>query len=287
MIGVNLSPAKTFVFLFRFGEYTSWYQDGEFVSQYGVETATLRPQGKTPSDDFYSVAKGSSVSMLRLEMNAYGAEAKLGIGCDNVRRLWKIKLNPTKRPGVSPTVLMCSDGGPSPWSSMCCHLEETSLREHFATTQEERDYILKLRNPDNPFIPPITEEVTFDKETGALGVTPIETPRTIFNFIKRTNRTSVDARPNINLEIEEASNQAVKALFSGDPRLNLKIPGSRVSMTQHLKSMIEALASNLQWEESEKEQIDEAIDKLKRRMKFDVDSVYNNIDSVEDLDSDR
>lgn len=53
-----LSPAKTFVFLFGFGEYTSWYQDGEFVSQYGVETATLPPQGKMPSDDFLLSSKG-------------------------------------------------------------------------------------------------------------------------------------------------------------------------------------------------------------------------------------
>lgn len=58
-------------------------------------------------------------------------------------------------------------------------------------------------------------------------------------------------------------------------------------MAQHLKSVIEALASNLPWEESEKEQIEEAIDKLKGKMKFDVGSVYNNIDSIEDLDSDE
>lgn len=35
MLGVNLSPFKTFIFPPKYGEYTSWYQDDAFASQYG------------------------------------------------------------------------------------------------------------------------------------------------------------------------------------------------------------------------------------------------------------
>lgn len=58
--GINLSGSKTFFFPERYGEYTSWYMDQKFVSQFGVETSSLRPQGKNPQDDFYSLAKGTS-----------------------------------------------------------------------------------------------------------------------------------------------------------------------------------------------------------------------------------
>lgn len=57
LLGINLSPDKTFIFDHGYGEYTSWFLDGDLVSQYGVETSAMRPQGKNPHDDFNSVAK--------------------------------------------------------------------------------------------------------------------------------------------------------------------------------------------------------------------------------------
>lgn len=115
------------LFKLGYGEYTSWFQDGDFVAQYGVETSTLRPQGKNPSDDLFSIAKGTSVSQQRLEMNPLGAEAKIRIGVDNCRRLWRITHDPHKREGISSKVLMTADGGDSLWTPMRCHLEETSM----------------------------------------------------------------------------------------------------------------------------------------------------------------
>lgn len=87
LLGINLSPSKSIVFNQDYGEYSSWYQDGNFVSQYGVETSTLRPQGKNPMDDFHTIAKSTSVSQQRLEMNPFGAEMKIRVGVDNCRRL--------------------------------------------------------------------------------------------------------------------------------------------------------------------------------------------------------
>lgn len=94
--GINLSESKTMIFDEGYGEFTSWFQDGAFVAQYGVETSTLRPQGKNPSDDFYTIAKSTSVSQQRLEINPFGAESKIKIGVANCRRLWKIKREPAK-----------------------------------------------------------------------------------------------------------------------------------------------------------------------------------------------
>lgn len=62
MLGINLSPDKTFFFVAGYGEYTSWYMDNKFTAQYGVETSSIRPQGKNPAEDFYAVAKGTSTS---------------------------------------------------------------------------------------------------------------------------------------------------------------------------------------------------------------------------------
>lgn len=57
LLRINLSPDMTFIFDHGYGEYTSWFLDGDLVSQYGVETSAMRPQGKNPHDDFNSVAK--------------------------------------------------------------------------------------------------------------------------------------------------------------------------------------------------------------------------------------
>lgn len=57
LVGINLSPDKSFFFREGFGEYTSWYMEDKFVSQFGVETSSLRPQGKNPNDDMYLMKK--------------------------------------------------------------------------------------------------------------------------------------------------------------------------------------------------------------------------------------
>lgn len=168
LLGINLSLRKTLIFKQGYGEYTSWYQDGEFISQFGVETSIIRPQGKNPMDDFYSIAKGTSISQQRLEMNPFGAAAKLTIGIDNCRRLWRVKRDPTKRENISSQVLLLADGGDNPWTPMRCHLEETSLKEHWVTNETERSYLLKIRHPDNPFCSEPLEDVTFSVDLGRI-----------------------------------------------------------------------------------------------------------------------
>lgn len=61
LIGINLSPDKTFFFIEGFGKYTSWYTWRGFVSQFGTEIPSIHLQGKNPGDDLYFNARSTSV----------------------------------------------------------------------------------------------------------------------------------------------------------------------------------------------------------------------------------
>lgn len=104
MIGINLSPAKTFFFKEGFGEYTSWYMDLRFVAQYGVETTSQRPQGKNPYDDLYAIAKGTSTALSTLNINPLGASIRLRVGILNIKRIWRIQKNYSKYDRISGNV---------------------------------------------------------------------------------------------------------------------------------------------------------------------------------------
>lgn len=177
-----------------------WYMEDKFVSQFGVETSSLRPKGKNPNDDMYAIAKGTAKSISTLNINPLGASARLRIGVDNVRRLWKINRNPDKREGVSDNVLHICDGGRSLWTPMNCHLDDYVLREMHVRTTLEREYLDKIVHPDNPFNEQEPENITFSKETGTMAVNIVETPRNIFCYVKRSNRTLMK---NVKKEQEE------------------------------------------------------------------------------------
>ncbi|KAK7868019.1 hypothetical protein R5R35_010191 [Gryllus longicercus] len=211
LIGINLSREKTWFFKEKFGEFTSWYQDTVFVSQFGVETSTIRPQGKNPHDDFYSITKTSAVSQNRNEINPIGAQMKLLAEFDCVRRLYKIRLDPNKRVSVSPQVLLAADGGFMPWDCMNCHLEETSLREVWARIDEDREYLLRIRNPDNPFTTDNDQELTYSKEIGCMVLSEIETPRNSFTFMRKANRAVTNLKAKTHESLERAASQIVVA----------------------------------------------------------------------------
>lgn len=69
-------------------------------------------------------------------------------------------------------------------------MEETCLKEKFADTTEEKEYLLRVRHSENPFSAEPTEEITNPKELGRLTTDLVECPRTVFHLIRRTNRTS-------------------------------------------------------------------------------------------------
>ncbi|CAB3222418.1 unnamed protein product [Arctia plantaginis] len=91
LIGINLSPDKTFFLPEGIAEYTSWYIDGKFVSQYGTEVPSIRPQGKKPYDDLYAIAKGTATLLQTPVINHLGATATLRIGVAACKRVWRLK----------------------------------------------------------------------------------------------------------------------------------------------------------------------------------------------------
>lgn len=169
-----MSPDKSFFFREGFGEYTSWYMEDKFVSQYGVETSALRPQGKNPNDDFYAIAKGTLTALQTLNINPIGASARLRLGTDGVRRIWRINRNPNKIFGVKDNCLHIADGVISLWTPMNCHLDDLVVRRRNITNEFERQYLNIIQHPDNPFIEVEEEDMTFSKQAGMLVVDKIE-----------------------------------------------------------------------------------------------------------------
>lgn len=67
---------------------------------------------------------------------------------------------------------------------------KVGIRDSYAISKNEKDYILRVLNPNNPFIVAPLEEISYSKkETGRLIITEVETIRTIFHYVKRSNRT--------------------------------------------------------------------------------------------------
>lgn len=262
LLGINLSLSKTLIFKQGYGEYTSWYQDGEFISQFGVETSTVRPQGKNPMDDFYSIAKGTSISQQRLEMNPFGAAAKLTIGIDNCRRLWRIKKDPNKRENISSKVLLLADGGDNSWTPMRCHLEETSLKEHWVTTDTEKSYLLKIRHPDNPFCSEPLEDVTFSVDLGRIITDTIEVPRTVFHYGRRTNRTKNPYAVS-KADVEDANATALDILENADLSCRLKRPSTRQPSAENVCAYLRQLRSDSTLTEEQQREYETAMNLLR------------------------
>lgn len=263
MLGINLSPDKSFLFDHGFGEYTSWFLDGELVSQYGVETSAMRPQGKNPHDDCNSISKTVHVALLANTINPIGGELWLRVGIDNVRRLYALKRNPNKRQRIKDTCQLLADGGPSPWNIGNCHLEEISIKESKKNTVEEGEYFLRISNPENPFNHENHEDVTYSKEVGELIVSMPDVPRNIFTFMKKTNRTSAHK---VNVKrLEGASAEVMRIVQGTDMRTNLRVPNSKSTISEHLIAHFLTMKSSVDLDDTEIEKFNDAIAKLEGR----------------------
>nr|AJG39084.1 PB1 [Jingshan Fly Virus 1]APG77897.1 polymerase PB1 [Jingshan Fly Virus 1] len=280
--GINLSKKKTFIFQYGYGEYTSWYQDGKMVAQYGPETTTLRPGGNNPPDDFNNLARTTSVSLLRMETNEIGAEAKLRLGVNNIRSLYRIKIKSREHQGIKDKCLLLSDGGLNPWDCSNCHLEETCLKEYYKTTKEEEEYFLKIRNPDNPFSSEPKEEITWSKDEGTLSLEYVETPRTVFHFVKRANRAITNIKGPTHADSERAHAEALNLLTMADISTLVRTPASSITMADHMVSCIRTMASN---SGISKEELDIVSKAIKRLREGDMEQIDEDIVDDIDLDS--
>nr|UUT42619.1 MAG: polymerase PB1 [Orthomyxoviridae sp.] len=267
LMGVNISEKKSRFFRQGFGEVTSWYQDGEFTGQYGVETSALRPTGINPADDFHAIAAQTATSLRTGTTNIFGAQARLCIGVDNCRRLWKVNQDFGKRPGVSGEVQVLSDGGKNPWNWSTCHLPEIPLKERYVTTEEEKSYLLKVMNPDNPFTGGPAELTTYSVELGQLVDIEMDIPRNLFNLQKRSNATKRSLLRAEEDTFKKVCNEVNEVFEMVDPVSALITPRTTTKMSTSLAHQLSgergALRSaGVEFSPEELNLIDQAIDLL-------------------------
>lgn len=194
---------------------------------------------------------------------------------DNVRRLWRIVYNPHKRPGITPKVLLLSDGGGNPWSPMQCHLEETSIRRMYAVTTQDSEYLLRVCHPQNPFAPEPEEDIQYSKETGQLTTNLIETPRTIFHYVKRSNRTAMNRRDADHMEEEQSNAEALRIINSADLTTLLRTQTSKTKASTHVISMLNRLKETVELTDNESRLFRKAIKRLHGEIDSDEEPEWN------------
>jgi hypothetical protein len=150
-------------------------------------------------------------------------------------------------------VLLLSDGGKSPWNICNSHLLEIPLKEKHATNKEEKEYLLKCVNPDNPFSEEINEEVTYSKEHGCLIQEEIEVPRTIFHWVKRSNRTCSSAEMKRKAESVREHGEAISIINLTDPTTHLDHPNNNIPINRHLIGVLETHSSDIDMTEEKRD----------------------------------
>lgn len=238
LFGINPSKEKTILFPEFFGEYTSWYQDKDFVGQYGVETSSLKPMGKNPQDDFNSVASKTLQLMRTHIINVFGAITRLCIGVDNVRKLWNVKnvrgIDSKNR--LSPEVIFLADGGANPWTIENLASDESTLRYNNIANDLDKKYFMKVMNPGNPFSEPAEEQLLYSRDVGVMVSTENNTPRNV--FCRRSNKTSKDSLSQNEAKREKANQEAFEIATSADPSFLLTIPCSKAPLNKYLSSTL-------------------------------------------------
>lgn len=263
LIGINLSPDKTFFLREGIAEYTSWYIDGKFVSQYGTEVPSIRPQGKSPYDDLYAVAKGTSTLLQTLTINHLGATARLRFEISACKRLWRMPpYNGNARPGVSSQVQLIEDGGAYLWNCANCHLNEIAMKKRLVSTNEEKDYLYRITNPDNPFSDSVDEDMTYLKEHGCLTIDTVESPNCIFRYVKRSNRSFKGEEKTEQAKKEKACSAVFNLLNMAEPTTTLEFPSTAVTIRQHLITVLETMRGSVELEESEERCYQKALERI-------------------------
>uniref|UniRef100_A0AAT9JFT9 RNA-directed RNA polymerase catalytic subunit n=1 Tax=Neotermes castaneus orthomyxovirus 1 TaxID=3133494 RepID=A0AAT9JFT9_9ORTO len=265
---INLSINKS-VWLSEIFEYTSWYAHSDFVGTYGIEVTTIRPQGNNPQDDFYNVTISTKQSLQTLTLNFLGAECKLRLGINNTRSLWKPIPLGELRNKVSKRVILLANGGDRCWDIGTCGLEETSLRESQATTDDDNLYLTVVRDPTSPFTPSAEDTYTYDKHMGQVIIKEADIPRCIFTYLRRSNRSGRTPFQQKRMSREKSYGRISSCIKKVAPTTNFVIPSYNTNisdfLTIHLKSTRGAYSTEL------RDQVTQACQFLQGSMDHDQD----------------
>lgn len=259
LIGINPSTSKSLFFEKGYGEYTSWYQDGDFIAQCGVETSSLKPGGSNAQDDFNTIASNTTTLLRTNTINKIGAISRIMVGIDNVRRLWKVGRNSGKRPELTRSVVFLADGGDCPWNLENLAMEESVLRYSNIKTDLDRKYFMKVMDPQNPFSDTPDEQIAWSKQAGTLVMNTIDTARNVFCYVKRSNKTINNETSKLEAMKEKHHKEAYEIMTSSEPSFHLKIPPSKSSIADYIKTGIMLKVEKLNLSPEEKLKVETAI----------------------------
>lgn len=191
-----------------------------------------------------------------------GAEMRLALGVDSVKRLWRIE---TKlREGITKDVQVLADGGLNLWYTCNSHLEEIDIRRDKAVSENDREYLAKICHPDNPFSADPEEDVTYDKGTGKITVSEIETIRTIFHYQKRTNSRAKNSMKKSQFEEEKAHGETSTLMKTIIPSVLVKQPTEISNIADNMRSVLTVLKGEFELTAEEELAYESAMAKLRR-----------------------
>lgn len=92
----------------------------------------------------------------------------------------------------------------------------------------------------------------------------VETPRNIFCYVKRSNRTLMKNVKKEQEEGERAHGEAVKIMREIDLVTNIEYPKSATRISENLDCIIRTQAEKHEWSIEEQRLIDKALERLRR-----------------------
>nr|QPZ88437.1 putative polymerase PB1 [Soybean thrips quaranja-like virus 3] len=241
LFGINPSKEKNFLFPEGYGEYTSSYQDGQFVGQYGVETSSLKPGGHNPQDDFNATISNTLQLIRTNTINILGCISRIMLGIQNVRMAWNIKPNLKDKlveQGTPLKVIFLSEGGINPWTPENLICDEATLRYLESKKENNFDHFHIIMDPGNPFSEPPEETLLYNKDIGTFIAAEENNPRNVFCYIRKSNRTNRSQESAKDVEKERLCQEAFKITTSIDPSFILHVPTSRDNLAEHLSSTL-------------------------------------------------
>lgn len=117
-----------------------------------------------------------------------------------------------------------------------------------------------------------------------MAVNAVETPRNIFCYVKRSNRTLMKNVKKEQEEGERAHGEAVKIIRSIDLVTNIEYPKSATKISENLSCIIRTQAERHMWSVEERGLIEKALSRLRCEPEGDA---YEGLKSDDDIgDSD-
>lgn len=91
----------------------------------------------------------------------------------------------------------------------------------------------------------------------------VDTPRTIFHFIKRSNRTAKGKQSNENMKFEKFNSEALKILNMADVSTAIRTPSTMSSMAHHVLNCMETDANECEFNSEEAAIVERAMNRLR------------------------